>query len=475
MFRNPGFYINGEWLQPTGRKTLSVINPATEQACYDILLGNASDVDLAVKAASDALVTWREVPLTERVALLGKLGEIYERRLEEMADAISLEMGAPRSWAMNAQAPAGLAHIKALLKALPDFQFEQDRQDLGARLVREPVGVCGLITPWNWPISQIALKVAPAVTAGCTVVLKPSEIAPLSGMVFADMMQEAGYPAGVFNLIQGDGPEVGAPLSKHPLVNMVSFTGSTRAGIAVSQAAAPTVKRVALELGGKSPWLVLEDADLPKAIKQVVSRCFGNTGQSCNASTRLLLPASRYEEALPLLQTTASQYQVGDTREEGRHLGPLVSEVQFNKVQGLIERGIDEGARLLVGGLGKPEGFERGYYVRPTVFVDVTPDMSISSEEIFGPVLSVLTYDDVEQGIAEANSTPYGLAAYLSGRDQEQCRAVARRMQAGMVHINGADQHEAGPFGGYKQSGIGREGGEFGLEDFLEMKSINGF
>ncbi len=469
------FYIEGKWVTPAAARDFDVIDPATEEPCAVITLGGEADAEKAIAAARRAFPGWAATPLAERVALMEKLLEVMDRRNEEMGEAISLEMGAPIDLALNDQAGSGPWHLKGFLKALKDFEWEYDFGDRGERIIHEPIGVCGLITPWNWPVNQIALKVLPALLAGCTCVLKPSEIAPLSGMIFAEMIDEAGFPAGVFNLVNGDGPGVGTVLSSHPEIDMVSFTGSTRAGILISQAAAKTVKRVTLELGGKSPNIVFADADLEKAVKRGVTHCFENTGQSCNAPTRMLVEAPVYEKAVDLAAKYGAEVKVGNPREHGGHIGPLASEVQFDKVQGLIETGIAEGARLVLGGPGRPEGFNRGYFVRPTIFADVNNQMTIAREEIFGPVLAMIPFSGEDEAIAIANDTPYGLAAYVQTTDKDKGRRVARSIRAGMVRINHKGLSAGHPFGGYKQSGNGREGGVWGLEDFLETKIVSGW
>ena len=467
------FYINGEWVAPLpGSATLAVENPATQQIVETIAMGTAVDVDRAVSAARAAFGHYSVSPLDERIALFEKILAAYAERAEQMALAISTEMGAPISFSTAAQAACGQGHLMTTLAALKEFAFARP---LGrAEIVREPIGVCGFITPWNWPINQIACKVAPALAAGCTMVLKPSEIAPLSALVWADVMDASGVPAGVFNLVNGDGVNVGAALAGHPDVDMVSFTGSTRGGVAVAKAAADTVKRVAQELGGKSPNIIFADADLATAAKQAVFNMMENTGQSCNAPSRLLVEQSVYSEVVELLATAVGKVQVGDPAVQGRHIGPLSSRMQFDKVQGLIQLGIDEGARLLAGGTGRPDGFERGYFCKPTIFVDANNSMTIAREEIFGPVLVVMPFADEAEAIALANDTPYGLAAYLQTSDPQRQRRVARQLRAGMVRINGAGHDFTSPFGGYKQSGNGREWGEYGLEDFLETKAISG-
>ncbi|MBS9717977.1 aldehyde dehydrogenase family protein [Pseudohalocynthiibacter aestuariivivens] len=475
MINKRNFYIDGKWVAPAVPNDFDVINPSNEEVCATISLGGQADTDKAVAAARDAFETWSFVSKSERITLIEKLLEIYNTRAEEMAQAMSMEMGAPMDLARQQQVGAGSWHIEGFLNAFKDFQFERPLgpQAPTERTMLEPIGVAALITPWNWPMNQIVLKAIPAIAVGCTVVLKPSEIAPLSGLLFAEFVDEAGFPPGVFNLVNGDGPGVGSQLSVHPGVDMVSFTGSTRAGIAISKAAADSLKRVSLELGGKGANIIFADAN-PKAVKQGVIRCMRNTGQSCNAPTRMLVERSRYDEALEQAQAAAEATTVGPASEEGRHIGPVVSELQYNKIQGLIEKGIQEGARLLAGGLGRPEGLNRGYYVRPTVFGDVTPDMTIFREEIFGPVLSIMPFDSEEDAIAIANDTVYGLTNYVQTEDDAKRERVARRLRSGMVETNGVGFGQGSPFGGYKQSGNGREGGVFGLEDFLEVKAVSG-
>ncbi len=476
MLRKTDFFIDGKWVAPVEPKELEVINPADEQPFAVISLGSAADVNKAVAAARRAFDGWSRTSREERLAALERLLAAYEKRMGDMAKAISEEMGAPIKLAFESQAACGAGHIKAFIRTLKDYTFEHalDARNPQERIVHEAIGVCGLITPWNWPMNQVTLKVVPAIAAGCTVVLKPSEVAPVSSIVFAEMMEEAGFPAGVFNMVNGDGPTVGEALSRHPGIDMMSFTGSTRAGIAVSKAASETIKRVALELGGKSPNIVFADSDLPDAIARGLAHCFENTGQSCNAPTRMLVERPVYDRAVNLAADYAATVKVGNPAEDGDHIGPLVSEVQFNKVQGLIEAGIKEGARVVAGGLGRPEGFNRGYYVRPTVFADVNNDMTIAREEIFGPVLAMIPFDNEDEAIAIANDTPYGLSGYVQTRDKTKAQRVARRIRAGMVQINGADRPYGSPFGGYKASGLGREGGKWGLEDFLEVKAISG-
>jgi aldehyde dehydrogenase (NAD+) len=466
------FYIDGRWVPPVAPKTLDVIDPSTEQVVARISAGSAADVDAAVGAARRAFETFSRTSREDRIALLARVIEAYQARAEEIAAAISREMGAPVSLAKNAQAPAGLAHLKQTLAALREFPFEQSKGS--TLIVHEPIGVVGMITPWNWPMNQIMCKVAPALAAGCTMVLKPSEIAPLSGILAARVLHDAGVPAGVFNLVNGEGPVVGAAMSAHPGIDMMSFTGSTRAGIQVAKAAADTVKRVAQELGGKSPNIILDDADFGKMVKIGVKMCFNNSGQSCNAPTRMLVPRSRLAEVVAIAKDTAEATKVGDPKSETTTLGPVVSEAQFKKIQGLIQRGIDEGAELVAGGPGRPQGLDRGYYVRPTVFSNVRNDMTIAREEIFGPVLSILPYDSEAEAIRIANDTPYGLSSYVSSGDPKRAMTVASQLRTGMVHINGATIDHSATFGGYKQSGNGREWGEYGLEEFLEVKAVMG-
>lgn len=477
MLRKTDFFIDGKWVAPVVAKELEVINPADEQAFAVISLGSAADVDKAVAAAQRAFPAWSATSREQRLALLEKLLAAYNRRMRDMANAISWEMGAPIKLALEAQAACGAGHIASFIEVLKGFEFEEplDEKNPQERIVREPIGVCGLITPWNWPMNQVTLKVVPALAAGCTVVLKPSEIAPMSSIVFAEMMEEAGFPAGVFNMVNGDGPSVGEAMSRHPGIDMMSFTGSTRAGVAVTKAASETVKRVALELGGKSPNIVFADVDLEDAVTRGLAHCFENTGQSCNAPTRMLVQRPVYDKAVDIAAKYASGVKVGNPAEDGDHIGPLSSDVQFEKVQGLIDVAIKEGARVVAGGLGRPEGFNRGYYVRPTVFADVNNDMRIAREEVFGPVLAMIPFETEEEAIAIANDTPYGLSAYVQSGDKVRAQRVARKLRAGMVQINGADRPYGSPFGGYKQSGLGREGGKWGLEDFLEVKAISGF
>ncbi|MGK2284946.1 aldehyde dehydrogenase family protein [Pedomonas sp. V897] len=467
------FYINGAWVEPEGTQRLDVINPATEQPIGQIALGTEADVNKAVAAAQAAFPAWEATSREERLALFDRIIEVYKTRLNDIAETICDEMGAPLWLAQRAQAAIGLVHLTTARQTLADFAFEEQ---LGTTHVfREPIGVVAMITPWNWPINQIAAKVAPALAAGCTMVLKPSEIAPLNAILFAEVLHEAGVPAGVFNLVNGDGPTVGAALSRHPDVAMVSFTGSTRAGIEVAKNAADTVKRVAQELGGKSPNIILDDANLEKAVTAGFRSVCVNAGQSCNAPTRMLLPRARYEEAVAIAKAAAEKVVVGNPREANVTYGPVASEAQWNKIQRLIETALKEGARLVTGGPGKPEGLNVGYYVRPTIFADVTNDMTIAREEVFGPVLVLIPYETEEEAIRIANDTPYGLSAYVTSADLDRARRVAARLRAGNVHLNGAEIDPRAPFGGYKQSGNGREFGVHGLLEFLETKAVLGY
>jgi aldehyde dehydrogenase (NAD+) len=467
------FYIDGKWVAPAKARTHDVINPANEEPVGRISLGSAADVDKAVAAAKKAFETWSVSSIDERKALLDKIIAIYQRRMGEMAETISMEMGAPLPMANAMQAPAGLGYLMDARKQLDTFKFEEDQP--GSRIIKEPIGVVGMITPWNWPMNQVCAKVGPALAAGCTMVLKPSELAPLNAVLFAEILDEAGVPPGVFNLVNGDGPGVGVALSSHPDIDMMSFTGSTRAGQSVMENAAKGIKKVALELGGKSPNIILEDADLKKAVSRGMMHMANNTGQSCNAPSRMLAPRSKYDEVVAIAAETAKNIKVAapDKAEQG-NIGPLANPNQFKKVQTLLEKGIEEGATVAAGGPGRPDGFNRGFYVKPTVFANVTNDMTIAREEIFGPVLVVIPYEDEEDAIRIANDTPYGLAAYVQG-SEERARNVARKLRAGNVHINGAFGGMGTPFGGYKQSGLGREGGKFGLEEFLEVKAAIGW
>ena len=467
------FYINGEWVDPVDPKSLDVINPATEEVIGKIAMGNSQDVDKAVAAAKEAFESFSQTTKEERLALMGKILEVYQSRYDEIAETISSEMGAPLWLSKAAQAATGAGHFGTFMEVLKNYNFDEDKGT--TRLRKEPVGVCGLITPWNWPINQIACKVAPALAAGCTMVLKPSEVSPLNAVIFAEVLHEAGVPAGVFNLVNGDGLSVGEAMSSHPDIDMMSFTGSTRAGVAVAKASADTVKRVSQELGGKSANIILDDADFNQSVAGGVTGCFMNSGQSCNAPTRMLVPADRQDEAVAIAKATAEATVVGDPKEVAAGgIGPVVSEVQFNKIQGLIEKGIEEGATLVAGGPGKPEGFNAGYYVKPTIFSDVSNDMTIAREEIFGPVLSILPYKDEDDAISIANDTEYGLSGYVSG-SQEKAQKFAEKFRSGNVHVNGAGPDFNAPFGGYKKSGSGREWGDLGFEEFLEIKAILGY
>jgi len=466
------FYIDGAWVEPVSVRTLDVINPSTEQPIARIAMGSVADVDRAVAAARRAFDSYSCTSVAERAALLERVIAEYTRRYADIAAAVSEEMGAPTALAQTAQAGSGLGHLKTALAVLRSYPFEEQRGS--TRLVKEPIGVCALITPWNWPMNQVLCKVAPALATGCTIVLKPSELAPLSAQILAEVMDAAGVPAGVFNLVNGDGPGVGAPMASHPDVDLVSFTGSTRAGIAVAQAAAPTVKRVHQELGGKSPNIILPDADFSQAVAAGVKAVMNNTGQSCNAPTRMLVPHSRMAEALAVAKATAAAITVGAPG-SGAAMGPVVSATQWHKVQSLIKQGLAEGATLLAGGPGKPQGLEVGHFVKPTVLCGVTNQMTVAREEIFGPVLVIIGYDTVDEAIAIANDTPYGLAAYVSGTDRAVVDRVASRLRAGMVNINSAPPDLMAPFGGYKQSGNGREWGDVAFGEFLEIKSLLGF
>ena len=472
MQRTNEFYINGQWVTPSGTANLDVINPATEESITSIPLGDVRDVDKAVQAARHAFDSYSQTSREERLELLDSIIAAYKTRTDDLAEAVRLEMGAPITLASKAQVPSGLGHFITVRSVLADFAFESET---GTTLViKEPVGVCGLITPWNWPLNQICTKVAPALAAGCTMVLKPSEIAPLSALIFAEILDEASVPAGVFNLINGDGPIVGTALSSHPEVDMMSFTGSTRAGVEVARNAAPTVKRVAQELGGKSANIILDDVDLEAVISRDVMRACGNSGQSCNAGTRILVPNDRMDEAAGFARETSERVMVGDPTSEETAIGPVASGLQFEKIQGLIEAGIAEGAKLEAGGLGRPDGLDKGFYIKPTVFSHVTNDMTIAQQEIFGPVVVIIGYKDDDDAVRIANDTVYGLSGYVSSADPDRARDVARRIRTGMVHVNGAPLNNNAPFGGYKQSGNGREWGEIGLEEFLEIKSIFG-
>ena len=467
------FYIGGKWVNPVSAHDLHVTNPANEERIGTISLGCVADVESAVSAASRAFDSYSETSVEQRLVYLQRIIDIYHSKMDNMAEAISQEMGAPISLSKAAQAPAGLAHFMEVVKILRNFRFEELR---GSTLIRkEPIGVCGLIAPWNWPMNQIACKVAPALAAGCTLVLKPSEVAPFSAYLFAQILHEAQLPPGVFNMVNGDGTNVGAAIASHPDIAMVSFTGSTRAGISVALAAAQSVKRVTQELGGKSANIILDDADLEGAVKEGVQACFRNTGQSCNAPTRMLVPRAKVARVEMAAKRTAEAIRIGNPYERETDMGPLASLAQFEKVQTLISKGIKEGARLITGGIGRPEGITKGYFVRPTIFGSVRNDMSIAREEIFGPVLSIIEYDDENDAVKIANDTPYGLSGYVTSGNVERARRVAKRIRSGNVHINGARLDFGACFGGYKQSGNGREWGEAGLEEFLELKAIFGY
>ena len=473
MNHHTQFFIGGRWVDPAGSAKLAVIDPATEATFTEIALGGKADVDRAVAAAKTAFESYSQTTREERLALLRRILDAYKARAEDLARAVSQEMGAPLAFAREAQVWAGRVHLEATIEALESYEFSRVK---GTSLIaKEPVGVAALITPWNWPLNQIVCKVAPALAAGCTAILKPSEIAPISGILFAEIVEAAGAPPGVFNLISGTGPDVGQVMAGHPDVDMVSFTGSTRAGIIVAKTAADTVKRVAQELGGKSPNIILNDADFEAAVRAGVASCFANSGQSCDAPTRMLVPAARHDDALEIAAEAANAMKVGDPHEQGVDLGPVVSQAQFDKIQRLIAAGIKERARLAAGGQGRPEGLERGYYVRPTVFGEVKPGMTIEREEVFGPVLAVMRYEDEDEAVRIANDTVYGLAAYVSSSDIEHARRVAAKLRAGTVNINYPPWDVRAPFGGFKQSGNGREYAEFGIDDYLELKAIVGY
>ncbi|MEP3332668.1 aldehyde dehydrogenase family protein [Sedimentitalea sp.] len=476
MIEKRDFYINGQWAAPSKANDFEVIDPSTEDPCAVISLGDQADTDAAVAAAKAALPGWMATPVAERIALVEKLIGIYKSRGEDLAQAMSGEMGAPIDMARSQQVGAGIWHLSNFVAAAKAFEFDRPLGDHAPndRIIYEAVGVAALITPWNWPMNQITLKVGAAAIAGCTMVLKPSEQSPLNAMVFAEMMDEAGFPAGVFNLVNGDGVGVGSQLSAHPDVDMVSFTGSTRAGTAISKSAAETLKKVHLELGGKGANVIFADAD-EKAVKRGVLHMMNNTGQSCNAPSRMLVQRDIYDQAVETAAEVAQKVSVGNAHEEGRHIGPVVNELQWNKIQDLIQKGIDEGARLVAGGTGRPEGFNKGYYVKPTVFADVNNQMTIAREEIFGPVLSMIPFDSEDEAIEIANDTPYGLTDYVQTQDSDRANRMARALRAGMVEMNGTSRAAGSPFGGMKQSGNGREGGMFGIEDFLEVKAVSGW
>ena len=466
------FYINGEFTDPCSNETLGIINPATEEEIGIVALGSIEDVDRAVYSARKAFSVSSKLSKTDRLDILKTVRENYKKRFNDLSEAIRLEMGAPIKLAEGAQAATGLGHLKTAIRVLENHEFEYKHGDYIVR--EEPIGVCGLITPWNWPINQIVSKVAPAFAAGCTVILKPSEIAPLSAMIIAEIMHESKIPAGMFNLVNGLGNIVGEAMSAHKDIDMMSFTGSTRGGVAVATASAATVKRVSQELGGKSANIILDDDSFTKSITNGVTHVMSNTGQSCNAPTRMLVPLSRHDEALDIAKKSVENIKVGKPDDINTDLGPLVSITQYNKVQNLIEKGIEEGAQLVSGGKGKPDGFEKGYYVKPTIFGNVSNNMIIAKEEIFGPVLSIIPYDDIEHAVSIANDTVYGLAAYVTGEDQKKCLEVARELRAGQISLNYGSSGPSAPFGGYKQSGNGREKAEWGLDEFLEIKAIMG-
>ena len=470
------FYINGKWVSPKSNKSIKVINPATEDVCAEISLGSKEDVNDAVLSAKEAFKTWAFSSKKERLEPLEKLYELYKKRWSDIAETITTEMGAPKDFSTKLQAGTGAAHIKTFIRYLKEFDFEKPLGEhaKNQRLIYETKGVCALITPWNWPMNQTCLKVMPALASGCTMILKPSEVAPLSAMILTELIDEAGFPPGVFNLVNGDGATTGDALTSHPDINMISFTGSTRAGALISQNAAKDFKRVSLELGGKGANIIFKDAD-PEAIERGALRCFRNSGQSCNAPTRMLVEKSMYDEAVERVKKFANTMKVGDPKKEGEHIGPVVSEVQYKKIQSLIQKGIDEGAKLVAGGVGKPDGIDKGYFVKPTAFADVNNQMEIARTEIFGPVLSIIPFENEEEAISIANDTDYGLTNYIQTKDKEKANRVARRLRSGMVDVNGAGIAVDAPFGGFKHSGIGREAGKEGLLEFLEVKSVGGW
>jgi len=466
------FYINGQWVEPVDKTLMDVINPSTEEVCAQIAIGNAQDVDKAAIAASNAFSTYGFSSVQDRIEIMLSIISAFKNRYNDIADAISEEMGAPTQLALKAQTGSGLAHFKAAAAILENFPFKQ--QQAASLIVKEPIGVCTLITPWNWPLNQIACKVAPAIAVGCTVILKPSEVAPLSAYIFSEVMHEAGLPKGVFNMINGDGAGVGTALSEHPLIDMISFTGSTRAGALVAKNAAPTIKRVTQELGGKSANIILPDADLEKSVKQGARNVFSNSGQSCNAPTRMLVPREKMQQAEEIAALVAEAVVVGLASDETTTMGPVVSKIQYDKIRNLIDKGISEGAKLICGGLQKPNNLDQGYFIKPTIFSEVNNNMTIAKEEIFGPVFAIMPYDSIEQAIEIANDTPYGLAGYIQGKDEKTLAYVASKIRAGNININGQSGDINTPFGGYKQSGNGREWGVYGFEDYLEIKAISG-
>ena len=476
MLDRKNFYINGKWVASKNPKEIEVINPSTEKSCAVISLGGKDDVNAAVTAAKDAFESWAFTPKNKRVELLEMLYVVYKKRWAEIADAITLEMGAPKDFSSQLQTGTGASHIKSFTRYLKEFNFEKVLGDHAKdqKILYEPKGVCALITPWNWPMNQVCLKVIPALAAGCTMVLKPSELAPLSAMILAEMIDEVKFPAGVFNLVNGDGATTGDALTSHPDVNMISFTGSTRAGALISKNAAKDFKRISLELGGKGANIIFKDAD-PEAVERGALRCFRNSGQSCNAPTRMLVEKSIYSETVERVKKFANEMKVDVSAKEGDHIGPVISETQFNKIQTLIQKGINEGAKLVAGGLGKPDGLDKGYFVKPTAFADVNNQMEIARTEIFGPVLSIIPFETEEDAISIANDTPYGLTNYIQTQDQQKANRVARKLRSGMVDVNGAGIAVDAPFGGYKHSGIGREAGAHGLEEFLEVQTVGGW
>ena len=476
MLDKKNFYINGKWVSPKNSKEIEVIDPSTEKSCAVISLADANDVNAAVNAAKNAFESWSFTPKDKKVELLEKLYAVYKKRWAEIADAITLEMGAPKDFSSQLQTGTGASHIKSFTRYLKEFNFEKVLGDhaKNQKILYEPKGVCALITPWNWPMNQVCLKVIPALAAGCTMILKPSELAPLSSMILAEMIDEVKFPEGVFNLINGDGATTGNALTSHPDVNMISFTGSTRAGALISQNAAKDFKRISLELGGKGANIIFKDAD-PEAVERGALRCFRNSGQSCNAPTRMLVEKSIYNETVERVKKFANEMKVDVAAKEGDHIGPVISEAQFNKIQTLIQKGIDEGAKLVAGGPGKPDGLDKGYFVKPTAFADVNNQMEIARTEIFGPVLSIIPFETEEEAISIANDTPYGLTNYIQTQDQQKANRVARKLRSGMVDVNGAGIAVDAPFGGYKHSGIGREAGALGLEEFLEVKTVGGW
>jgi len=476
MLDRKNFYINGKWVAPKNQKDIEVINPSTEKSCAVISLGGKDDVNAAVTAAKNAFESWAFTPKNKRIELLEKLYVVYKKRWAEIAEAITLEMGAPKDFSSQLQTGTGASHIKSFTKYLKEFNFEKILGDhaKNQKILYEPKGVCALITPWNWPMNQVCLKVIPALAAGCTMVLKPSELAPLSAMILAEMIDEVKFPAGVFNLVNGDGATTGDALTSHPDVNMISFTGSTRAGALISENAAKDFKRISLELGGKGANIIFKDAD-PEAVERGANRCFRNSGQSCNAPTRMLVEKSIYSETVERVKKFANEMKVDVSAKEGDHIGPVISDTQFNKIQTLIQKGIDEGAKLVAGGPGKPDGLDKGYFVKPTAFADVNNQMEIARTEIFGPVLSIIPFETEEEAISIANDTPYGLTNYIQTQDQKKANRVARKLRSGMVDVNGAGIAVDAPFGGYKHSGIGREAGAHGLEEFLEVKTVGGW